>query len=474
MRVPLTSGAYQAQSVIANAQRSVNLYGEQNPQDAPCPFTYYPTPGLTLVSTPPVPGESRGIYTASNGNRYEVVGDAIYAVADDETYTQLGSLTTDSGPVSMVDNGLDMFIVDGSVSGFTVNLTTNVLSAVTDPSFLGADKVDFVDTFFIFNRPDTQQFYIGLSNSTGFDPLDIASKSTYPDKLVTLAVMHREIWLFGALTTEVWYNTGASDFTFGRMPGVFIEHGCAAKHSVAKIDLALFWLGRDLQGQGVVFAGRNYSAERISTHAIEQEIATYERIDDAIGFSYLQNGHAFYFLTFPTANATWCFDVVTSQWHQRAYLEADGSFSRHRANCYSFNQGRCLVGDWETGQVYQLDLNAFTDNGVTIEYVRGFPHILGADGNRVMFRQFIADMEVGDGYPDDSAAPEIRLRWSDDRGRSWGNWVQGSLGKVGEYLTSIQFQRLGYARDRVFELSWSAPVKTALNGAWVDVSRART
>ena len=111
---------------------------------------------------------------------------------------------------------------------------------------------------------------------------------------------------------------------------------------------------------------------------------------------------------------------------------------------------------------------------VTIDYIRAFPHILGADGNRVLFRQFIADMEVGNGLPDDSAEPEIRLRWSDDRGRSWGNYIQGSLGKVGEYLTSIQFQRLGYARDRVFELSWSAPVKTALNGAWVDVSRART
>jgi hypothetical protein len=143
-------------------------------------------------------------------------------------------------------------------------------------------------------------------------------------------------------------------------------------------------------------------------------------------------------------------------------------------NCHSFNGGRNLVGDWQTGMVYMLDQNNYTDNGATIEYVRAFPHILGADGNRVMFRQFIADMEVGNGLPDDSAEPEIRLRWSDDRGRSWGNYVQGSLGKVGEYLTSIQFQRLGYARDRVFELSWSAPVKTALNGAWVDVSRSRT
>lgn len=474
MRVPLTGGAYAAKSVIANAQRCMNLYAEANPQDAPAPFTYYPTPGLTLVSSPPVAGESRGIYTATNGKRYEVVGPNVYYVDAANAYTNLGALSTISGPVSMVDNTFDMFIVDGTPSGFTIDLSTNVMTQCTDPAFYGADKVDYVDGYFLFNQPGTQHFYISLYNDIKFDSLDIASKNTYSDNLVTLAVMHREIWLFGDLTTEVWYNSGASDFTFGRMPGVFIEHGCVAKHSVAKIDLAIFWLSKDLQGQGIVFAGRNYSAERISTHAIEQAIAGYSRIDDAIGFSYMQGGHAFYVLTFPTANATWCFDVATGEWAERGYLESDGSFSRHRMNCHSFNAGRNLVGDWNNGNVYELDPDAYTDNGNPIERVRSFPHMLGADGNRVMFRQFIADMEVGNGLPGDTAPPEIRLRWSDDRGRSWGNAVTNSLGKVGEFLTSIQWQRLGYARDRVFELSWSAPVKTALNGAWVDVSRART
>lgn len=511
MRIPLTGGAYAAKSVIADAQRCVNLYVESNPSDSPSPSTHYPTPGLTPVSTPPIVAESRCIYTASNGNRYEIVGSNLYFVDSNLAYNWLGALSTSGGPVSMVDNGTQAFVVDGTNFGFNVDITQNKMTAVTDPAFYGADKVDYVDGYFLFNKPDSQQFYISLFNDIAFDPLDIASKSTYSDNLVTLAVMHREIWLFGDLTTEVWYNTGASDFTFGRMPGVFIEHGIAAKHSVAKIDLALFWLGKDLQGQGVVFAGKNYSAERVSTHALEQEFSTYSRIDDAIGFSYLQEGHAFYVLTFPTANKTWCFDLATGMWHQRAYLEADGSLSRHRMNCHSFNGGQNLVGDWQTGQVYALDPNAYTDNGAAMLYIRSFPHIGGKDGNRVMFRQFIADMEVGNSYQPamltqysspllttdggstivtdngfssfiaeqatlvpDTRPPMVSLRWSDDRGKSWGNPVMSTLGQTGETLTSIQFQRLGYSRDRVFELSWSAPVKTALNGAFVDAAPART
>jgi hypothetical protein len=68
----------------------------------------------------------------------------------------------------------------------------------------------------------------------------------------------------------------------------------------------------------------------------------------------------------------------------------------------------------------------------------------------------------------------ISLRWSDDRGHSWGNPVTQSIGQAGEYLTSLQWQRLAYARDRVFELSWSVPMKTALQGAWIDATPAQS
>lgn len=473
MRVVLTGGAYTARSLIADAQRCINLYAERNPEDASAPVTHYPTPGLTLLSTPPVAGESRCIYTATNGQRYEVVGSNVYGVDINNVYTLLGTLSTSSGRVNMIDNGTDVFLVDGSPNGKTIHLATNVMSVVTDAAFYGADRVDIVDGYFIFNKPYSQQFYISNYNDITFNSLDIASKSTFPDRLVTLAVMHREVWLIGEQTTEVWYNTGASDFTFGRMPGVFIEQGCIAKHSIAKHDLNLFWLSRDKDGQGIVVLGHNYTANRVSTHAIEQEFQTYSRLDDAVGYTYQQGGHPFYVLSFPTANKTWVYDLSTGLWHQRGYLEPDGTVSRHRGSCHSFNQGRNLVGDYSTGNVYALDPTSYTDNGNPILRIRSFPHI-GANGKRALFRQFVADMEVGQGLPGDTADPEVRLRWSDDRGFSWGNYVSGSLGKAGDYISVIQYQRLGYARDRVFELSWSAPVKTALNGAYIDMSAART
>jgi hypothetical protein len=64
----------------------------------------------------------------------------------------------------------------------------------------------------------------------------------------------------------------------------------------------------------------------------------------------------------------------------------------------------------------------------------------------------------------------VSLRWSDDRGHTYGNPIMQSAGSAGEYLTSLQFQRLGMARDRVFEISWSTPAKRVLQGAWVDAT----
>ena len=77
-------------------------------------------------------------------------------------------------------------------------------------------------------------------------------------------------------------------------------------------------------------------------------------------------------------------------------------------------------------------------------------------------------MEVGTIPESMTDNPEMAsLVWSDTGGASWGNPVMQSIGSSGQYLTSPQWSRLGYARDRVYELSWSAPCKMALNGGYL-------
>jgi hypothetical protein len=304
-----------------------------------------------------------------------------------------------------------------------------------------------------------------------FDPLDIARKAGQADPIVALTTVHRELWLVGARTSEVWYASGAADFAFAPVPGAFIDHGCVAPASLAAQDVSVFFLSRDKEGQGVVVQGTGYSLSRISTHAIEAEFQAYERIDDAIGYCYQQQGHAFYVITFPTADKTWAYELATKQWHELAWTDDNGSLHRHRARAFAFAYGQSLVGDWQNGTLYALDPDVFTDDGRPIVCIRTFPHLLN-DGRRAFYESFIADMQVGTLEGATDRPPMISLRFSDDRGASYGEALLQSLGAGGQYLTSPKWSRLGMARDRVFELSWSVPVRTALNGAFVEMSRS--
>lgn len=150
----------------------------------------------------------------------------------------------------MADNGVTLVLVDGTPNGYTVTLATNAFAPLVDPtgSFVGADRVRYLDTFFIFNSPGLPEFYTSLSNSITFDPTYFASKAGAADTLVAIEVMHREIWLIGTKTTEIWFDSGSAAFPFQSVPGAFIQHGCLAKDSVCTQDMAVFWLSQDPQG----------------------------------------------------------------------------------------------------------------------------------------------------------------------------------------------------------------------------------
>jgi hypothetical protein len=477
----LSGGAYQARSVIASAQRCLNLVAEPLPQiqSEPAQFAYYPTPGLTTVITLPQ-NVVRGIRQASNYIIYAVAGSGVYRVTPGSPWssTHLGDITAGrTTPVSMMDNGTTMVIVDGSGSGWTVDLATDAFAAIgasADPGgmFVGADVVAYLDTFFIFNKPSTPQFYWSLSNSATFDPyaLDIANKETAPDNIITLAVTKSEIWLLGARTTEIWTDIGAQDSQFQRMPGVLVDHGCGAKYSVAEYDDALYWLTAGRAGELFIVRGQGYQATRISTYAIEDRMMRYARVDDAIGFCYSLGGHTYYVITFPTADATWAYDVNTQQWHEWLWIDSNGDEHRHRANCMTGTYDWwVLAGDWQNGNIHAVFADVFTDAGAPIKRQRSFPHLVN-DGKRVFYRQLIAD--IAPGNPSETTpdpAVDLSLDWSDDRGNTFGSPVTQSIGNIGTYLRSLQYQRLGMARDRVFRLTWSVPADTALQGAWIEV-----
>jgi hypothetical protein len=189
-----------------------------------------------------------------------------------------------------------------------------------------------------------------------------------------------------------------------------------------------------------------------------------------------------------------------NEWNQYSSIDINGN--HHRLNgflsAYMYNTN--VMIDWKTGDLYALDPETFTDNTMPVVCIRGFPH-LGANGNEVSYPGFMADMDVGEVpnllIDDDGTAttnpwssafspafgpflaqgtPVVTMRFSNTRGKTYGNKRQRSLGTTGQYGQILKWDSCGIARDGVFELEWAVPCKTALNGAflWPEPEQAET
>ena len=507
MKTPILGSSYVARSVNAADNRMVNLFPEVIPEGGKEPGFLNRAPGLNFLQTVGT-GPIRGLWAhQTNGSDFYVVsGTEVYQLTGlTSTPVKIGNVAA-GGPVSIADNGTQIFFACNGPS-YIFNEATHTFKQITDPDFPGAVTVAYLDGYFVFNEPNSQRVWVTqLLDGTSIDPLDFASAEGSPDGLVAINVDHREAWLFGSDSVEVWYDAGLADFPLTRIQGAFNEIGCVAAFSVAKLDNSLFWLGTDARGQGIVYKANGYTGQRVSTHAIEYAIAQYGNISDAIAYTYQQEGHGFYVLTFPSANATWVYDAATQAWHERAGL-VNGQFTRHRSNCQCNFEGNTVVGDFENGNIYTLDLDVYADNGQPQKWLRSWRALPTGQNNlnRSAHHSLQLDAETGVGLNGLTTgeniylttesgnplitengefilsaigavpvpAPQAMLRWSDDGGHTWSNEHWTSMGRIGEYGHRTIWRRLGMTlklRDRVYEVSGTDPVKLAIMGAELHAS----
>lgn len=475
MRFPGFIGpSYTLQSVNVDCQRCVNLFPEINELGTGKErevAALVPTPGLRLLVTLPT-SPVRGVWRASNDEIFAVGGSKFYRVSSAWVATELGTLNTSTGPVSMADNGTFVVIVDGS-DGWTWNIDTDSFTEISDSEFFPADQVTYQDGFFVFNKSGTDFFFFVDDAALDIDGLDITAAEGLADPLVGLVSQDQKLYLFGKQSTEVFYNTGDGNNPFQRIDGALISTGCAAAFSIARIGGSIYWLGGDETGSGIIYRTQGYQAQRISTPAIEGVIRALDVSDlaDARGWTYQQGGHLFYCLNLPGANSTWVYDASTQMWHERTYIGTFGS-ERHRADCHAVAHGENVVGDYESGKLYALDTDTYTDNSTFIERIRTSPHF--AQGMvRIFHNSFQLDMETGVGLDGASstqgADPQVMLQWSNDGGHTWSNEAWTDAGVIGATSVRVIWRRLGSARDRVYRVKITDPVKVVLIGAELGV-----
>lgn len=473
MELPIAQPAYQHVSQDVANQRLVNMFLTPGKQV----FETDPKYGLL-----PVAGKRTIIDLGGNETRAVVnINDTVYAVVDSTVYkltinsdgtsvssSTIGTITTSStGPINVSYNSTQIFLTDGTATGgYVITQATDTFQQITDPDFTGAGMVVFMDSYFIYNQPGTQQMYATNSNDgLTIDALDTSAAEGAPDLLVGLAVDKRELWAFGARTIEIWYDAAnATGFPFSRRDGAYIDLGCSAAGSILNFDNTLVWL----DNRGFVVRSNGYTPEIISTPAISAAIGSYPYVADARAFTHVDRGSLFYVITFPTAKKTWAYDALTQEWHERAYFNENGEFTQDLVNCQCRYGNFDVIGLRNSGKICVWDANTFDDAGRPLQRIISTSHFQ-QDLSFIGVESLELQLETGKTDADD-ATPFVVLRCSNDNGYTWSNEMWETMGHTGEYSLPVRWNRLGTGRKWQFEFRIHCPQKFSVVRANASIS----
>lgn len=465
---PLLVGpSYTSQSPNADPEMCMNWYPEQMESvGAKTRWALYPCPGFeTFGSVAESPG--RGVFATGTLTErlFSAVGFKLYEFDSAGTATSRGTIDSDDFPATFATSGTsgDQMVFTSGGTLYCYTLSTNSVSAISALSAVNLRQVVYLNNRFIALDAESSAFYwSALNDGSSWSTGSKAVRSTAADPWISMSVVLGQLWLLGTRTSDVYFPTEIATQPYAPIPGAYLEQGIVASFAAANLDSTLAWLGQNSNGKGVVWRSQGYAPQRISTHAVEFAIQNYETIDDAEAFAYQQEGHSFFVLSFPTADATWVYDTATGLWHERGYWDTDISdFLVYRPNsaCQCF--GMQIVGDRETGTLYTMSVSNYTDvDGANIRRVRRTPFVWDNNQlNRVFYQGLQLDMQTGIGLTAELTPPQVALNWSSD-GQNYPDELttDASAGPIGATGVRVLYTRLGSDRQRSWQVVCSDAV----------------
>ena len=377
----------------------------------------------------------RGLVTFQ-GILYAVRGDTLISVDSAGVATTIGTIGSAGGALDFAQNLTQLAICDGATmyvwDGTTLAQNTN---------FEPGDRIGVVDQRLVAIQLNSQRFsYYPLADMLA-EPEGFYSAEAVPDNLVAMCIVYGEVFLLGEWGGEIWSSVGGTD-VFQRNKGAYIEHGCAAAHSLQLVGGSCMWLTRNQRGQASVMQLNGYQSVAVSTRSIEER---FDKLDLSGARAYVrQEGkRESYYLNVPGVNTTLVYDTMFKQWHEEAEL-VNGEYERFRAVCAAFAYGRHYIGA-NDGIIYRVDRDINTFAGDPKCRERTSPVISQPGRKTLSFPSFEIVCQKG-------TNGTVMLRYSDDNGETYKGWHYASAGATGEYRQRVIFRRLTSAKtyDRIY------------------------
>jgi hypothetical protein len=483
--------SYVSQSRLASVARSVNLYPEIIQTETPkAKVVLYPTPGLRLVASLGTLAKGRAVL-AHTGRAFAVYGTGFYEVTaaapgpNGEWLANLtlkGTVLDDGKPASMAtngDSGQELAIASGgrlSIFNLLDGTFTTPVTITNQGNTTTVSMVVYLNgRFVIIDATASIIQFSAIDDGLTWDPTDYVPRVDASDRWRSIAVSSsKELWLMGDRTGSIYYDSGSFPSVLVPRAGLLITDGVVAPRTLVEVNGAMMWLAQSHDGAGAVMRARGYSPEVVSPEPVNYAIRRYKReatITDAVAYTYEEQGHHFYVLNFPTADATWAYDEKTNWWHERgSYNGATGLFDAWGPQYHMYEFSQHLVADHLRGNLYEQSIDLFYDVGQTpLRRLRVAPGLV-SEQRRIYYDEFRVYLEKGQVRPAPNTPAIVSLRLSNDGGMTWGSERFRSIGKVGQYAPPyIEWQNLGSATDRVFALHMTDPLPWRLIDAYLTV-----
>ena len=240
--------------------------------------------------------------------------------------------------------------------------------------------------------------------------------------------------------------------------------GLASPYAVASSSEFVYFLGAD----GAVYRISATQAENKTPSAISGLFQGFTTINDARAYMVNIDGMSFFILNFPTEGQTFAYNEDGNAWFQ---LSTNASQGNYIGTSYAEAYGKRFIASG--GNVLELDLDTFTDNGETIIRERVTPPIVSPNGGRIEMSSFTLIMETGVGLiTGQGVDPEIMFQASYDGGKSWSDedWIK--IGRLGAGRVKVVWDNMASAYEIIIRVRVSDPVFISFHSASIALREA--
>lgn len=471
--------SYVAQNTQTDQEFTMNWFLEQSEsKGATSEISMLPTPGVQSWVMVSKVGY-RAMFEM-NGRCFGVVQDGFYEFTNPAsvgTATLRGLVALDNNPATISTNGDGggQLLITSGTNAYSYDLASNMLTQITSLDGKATQGSYLAGYGLVFDASNSTVYYSDLLDFSVFDPTNYFQRSNQPDNWKAMCVTTwGYICLPGQYSGEMWYPNGGFPLPFAPDPAGNFNKGIAATFSITNAGGAVVWLSVNSDGDYEVVSASGLQPARISDFALEYQLSQFVKtstINDAIGESFRMDGHTFYRLTLPTADATKQYDLTNGFWTDvGTWISEDSAYTYFRPVFYAFAFNKHLIGDRESGVLYEMDTDFTTDvDGRFIRRVRRTPAVVN-EQLYVFHRKLTILMKTG--VANQGQQPKLLLRYSDDGGMTWSTEQECSVGEIGAYSALVWFWNLGVARNRVYELVATDEIPYRLTQSYLLAEKA--